>query len=83
MDLSALCSSNGQHMTHSTAEFPSRWIVYPVRRRESPRGGLSTSPVSQAADVGQALGQGCEAVQFATAAMLNPGLGLAIRREGF
>ena len=37
----------------------------------------------QAADVRACLDRGCEAVQFATAAMLNPGLGLAIRREGF
>jgi dihydroorotate dehydrogenase len=39
--------------------------------------------LGQAADVRACLDRGCEAVQFATAAMLNPGLGLAIRREGF
>ena len=39
--------------------------------------------LGQAADVLACLDRGCEAVQFATAAMLNPGLGLAIRREGF
>ena len=39
--------------------------------------------LGQAADVRACLDRGCEAVQFATAAMLNPGLGLAIRRDGF
>jgi len=39
--------------------------------------------LSRAADVRACLNQGCEAVQFATAAMLNPGLGLAMRQEGF
>ena len=39
--------------------------------------------LGQAVDVRACLDRGCEAVQFATAAMLNPGLGLAIRREGF
>ncbi|MBT4902919.1 MAG: hypothetical protein HON54_13565 [Verrucomicrobia bacterium] len=39
--------------------------------------------LGQAADVQACLDRGSEAVQFATAAMLNPGLGLAIRREGF
>ena len=39
--------------------------------------------LGQVADVRACLDRGCEAVQFATAAMLNPGLGLAIRREGF
>ena len=39
--------------------------------------------LGQATDVRACLDRGCEAVQFATAAMLNPGLGLAIRREGF
>ena len=39
--------------------------------------------LGQAADVRACLDRGCEAVQFATAAMLNPGLGLGIRREGF
>ena len=39
--------------------------------------------LGQAADVRACLDRGCEAVQFATAAMLDPGLGLAIRRDGF
>jgi hypothetical protein len=39
--------------------------------------------LGQAADVRACLDCGCEAVQFATAAMLDPGLGLAIRRGGF
>ncbi|MDP7177877.1 MAG: hypothetical protein QF749_06230 [Verrucomicrobiota bacterium] len=39
--------------------------------------------LGQAADVRACLDRGCEAVQFATAAMVNPGLGLAIRRERF
>ncbi|HJN83675.1 MAG TPA: hypothetical protein QF478_12885 [Verrucomicrobiota bacterium] len=39
--------------------------------------------LGQAEDVRACLERGCEAVQFATAAMLNPGLGLAIRREEF
>jgi len=39
--------------------------------------------LGQATDVRACLDRGCEAVQFATAAMLDPGLGLAIRRDGF
>jgi len=39
--------------------------------------------LGQAADVRACLDRGCEAVQFATAAMVDPGLGLAIRRDGF
>ncbi|MBC8243569.1 MAG: hypothetical protein H8E20_04180 [Verrucomicrobia bacterium] len=39
--------------------------------------------LGQAADVRACLDRGCEAVQFATAAMVDPGLGLAIRRNGF
>ena len=39
--------------------------------------------LGQAADVRACLDRGCEAVQFATAAMVKPGLGLGIRREGF
>ena len=39
--------------------------------------------LGKAADVRACLDRGCEAVQFATAAMLNPGLGLDIRRDGF
>ena len=39
--------------------------------------------LGRAADVRACLDRGCEAVQFATAAMLDPGLGLAIRRDGF
>ena len=41
-------------------------------------GGLANSK-----DVRQALQLGCEAVQFATAAMLNPDLALDIKRKGF
>ncbi|HJO10105.1 MAG TPA: hypothetical protein QGH16_09645 [Verrucomicrobiota bacterium] len=39
--------------------------------------------LGQAEDVRACLKRGCEAVQFATAAMLNPGLSLAIRGEEF
>ena len=39
--------------------------------------------LGKAADIRACLDRGCEAVQFATAAMLNPGLGLDIRRDGF
>jgi len=39
--------------------------------------------LGKAADVRACLDRGCGAVQFATAAMLNPGLGLDIRRDGF
>ena len=59
------------------------WFAGFIRERASSVRLVGVGGLGQAADVAQALGQGCEAVQFATAAMLNPGLGLAIRREGF
>jgi len=46
-------------------------------------GLVGVGGIGQAADVRACLDRGCEAVQFATTAMLDPGLGLAIRREGF
>jgi dihydroorotate dehydrogenase len=59
------------------------WFAEFIRASSRPVRLVGVGGLGQAADVVQALGQGCEAVQFATAAMLNPGLGLAIRREGF
>ena len=59
------------------------WFAEFIRESSRPVRLVGVGGLGQAADVVQALGQGCEAVQFATAAMLNPGLGLAIRREGF
>jgi len=59
------------------------WFAEFIRASHRPVRLVGVGGLGQALDVGQALGQGCEAVQFATAAMLNPGLGLAIRKEGF
>ena len=53
-----------------------------IRESGSPVRLVGVGGLCQAEDVRQALGQGCEAVQFATAAMLSPNLGLAIREEG-
>lgn len=41
---------------------------------------IGVGGLSQKCDVRRALDYGCEAVQFATAAMINPGLGLDIRK---
>ena len=44
---------------------------------------IGVGGLSKKCDVHRALDQGCEAVQFATAAMINPGLCMDIRRGGF
>ncbi len=44
---------------------------------------IGVGGLSQKCDVRHALDRGCEAVQFATAAMINPGLGLDIRKGSF
>ena len=44
---------------------------------------IGVGGLSQKCDVRQALDSGCEAVQFATAAMINPGLGLDLRKGSF
>ena len=59
------------------------WFAGFIRENGRPVRLIGVGGLGQAADVSQALGLGCEAVQFATAAMLDPGLGLAIRKEGF
>ena len=59
------------------------WFAEFIRESGRPVRLVGVGGLGQKADVSRVLGQGCEAVQFATAAMLNPGLGLAIRMEGF
>ncbi len=44
---------------------------------------IGVGGISQKCDVLRALSCGCEAVQFATAAMINPGLGLDMRKGRF
>jgi len=58
------------------------WFAEFIRESGSPVRLVGVGGLGQAEDVRKALGQGCEAVQFATAAMLSPDLGLAIREEG-
>ena len=59
------------------------WFAEFIRESGRPVRLVGVGGLGQTPDVSRVLGQGCEAVQFATAAMLNPGLGLAIRMEGF
>ena len=44
---------------------------------------IGVGGLSKKCDVHRALDQGCEAVQFATAAMINPGLCMDIKKGGF
>ena len=44
---------------------------------------IGVGGLSKKCDVRRALDHGCEAVQFATAAMINPGLCMDIRKGGF
>ncbi|MEC7883519.1 MAG: hypothetical protein VYB35_11510 [Verrucomicrobiota bacterium] len=58
-----------------------KWFSGFIANSDLPVSLIGVGGLSESCDVRQALNQGCEAVQFATAAMINPKLGVDIRKE--
>ena len=59
------------------------WFAEFINQNDSPVKLIGVGGLSKKCDVRRALEHGCESVQFATAAMINPGLCMDIKKGGF